>query len=78
MIPINDDLSPILATHLPWLVEKSGEPRPEHCLFPWVKPVPSDPTRHATDITWGWDQWTNCEPVQASPAASTISGTLRD
>jgi hypothetical protein len=24
--------------------------------FPWGKPVPSDPTRHATDITWGWDE----------------------
>ena len=23
---------------------------------PWGKPVPSDPARHATDITWGWDE----------------------
>ena len=27
-------------------MERFGEP----------KPVPSDPTKHATDITWGWDQ----------------------
>jgi integrase len=56
VIPINDDLAPILASHRAWFVEKFGEPRPEHYLFPWGKPVPSDPTRHATDITWGWDQ----------------------
>ena len=56
MIPINDDLAAILAAHCSWFVEKFGEPRPEHYLFPWGKPVPSDPTRHATDITWGWGQ----------------------
>src|SRR5262249_7345632 len=33
-----------------------GQPKPEQYLFPWGKPVPSDPSRHATDITWGWDQ----------------------
>jgi integrase len=56
VIPINADLGPILDTHRAWFVEKFGEPKPEHYLFPWGKPVPSDPTRHATDITWGWDQ----------------------
>ena len=55
-IPINDDLASILATHRAWFVERFGEPKPTHHLFPWGKPVPSDPTRHATDITWGWDQ----------------------
>ena len=39
-----------------WFVGEFGEPLPEHHLFPWGKPVPSDPTRHATDITWGWDE----------------------
>jgi integrase len=56
MIPMNDDLASILASHRAWFVDKFGEPRPEHHLFPWGKPVPSDPMRHATDITWGWDQ----------------------
>jgi len=56
VIPINGDLASILAAHRGWFIERFGEPRPEHCLFPWGKPVPSDPTRHATDITWGWDQ----------------------
>jgi integrase len=55
-IPINGDLAAILAVHRAWFVEHLGEPRPEHYLFPWGKPVPSDPMRHATDITWGWDQ----------------------
>jgi integrase len=55
-IPINDDLASVLAPHRVWFLEKFGEPKPEHYLFPWGKPVPSDPMRHATDITWGWDQ----------------------
>jgi integrase len=56
MIPINDELGGILATHRAWFVERFGEPAASHNLFPWGKPVPSDPTRHATDITWGWDE----------------------
>jgi integrase len=56
IIPINDDLASILAAHHAWFLKEFGEPGPDHHLFPWGKPVPSDPTRHATDITWGWDQ----------------------
>ena len=56
MIPINEDLGSILARHRAWFVDHFGEPRTEQHLFPWGKPVPSDPSRHATDITWGWDQ----------------------
>ena len=37
-------------------MERFGEPTSDHYLFPWGKPLPSDPMRHATDITWGWDQ----------------------
>jgi len=55
MIPINDDLASILAAHRAWFQEHFGEPTRAHHLFPWGKPVPSDPARHATDITWGWD-----------------------
>jgi integrase len=55
-IPINDDLVSILAAHRGWFVEQFGQPTPEQHLFPWGRPVPCDPTRHATDITWGWDQ----------------------
>jgi integrase len=56
MIPVNDDLGSILASHRAWFVDHFGAPLPEQFLFPWGKPVPSDPARHATDITWGWDQ----------------------
>ena len=56
VIPINDDLAAVLAAHRQWFVERFGQPKPEHYLFPWGKPVPSDPMRHATDVTWGWDQ----------------------
>jgi integrase len=56
VIPVNDELAAILATHRGWFVDQFGEPRPEFHLFPWGKPIPTDPTRHATDITWGWDE----------------------
>lgn len=56
MIPMNDELAVILANHRAWFTEHFGEPQREQHLFPWGKPVPSDPARHATDITWGWDQ----------------------
>jgi integrase len=55
-IPINDDLARILAAHRQWFQDRFGEPQPDQYLFPWGKPLPSDPTRHATDITWGWDK----------------------
>ncbi|MEO8099813.1 MAG: site-specific integrase [Acidobacteriota bacterium] len=55
IIPINDDLAIILAAHRGWFTGNFGEPQLDHHLFPWGKPVPADPTRHATDITWGWD-----------------------
>ena len=73
VIPINDDLAPILAAHRVWFVKEFGEPQPNDYLFPWGKPVPSDPTRHATDITWGWD---NPGKIRTFPAGSTISDTL--
>ena len=38
------------------MVRSFGEPKPEHHLFPWGKPVPADKYRHVTDTTWGWDQ----------------------
>jgi integrase len=56
VIPINDELGVILAAHRAWYVKEFGEPATDHYLFPWGKPRPCDPTRHATDITWGWDE----------------------
>ncbi len=56
VIPINDELATILAAHRAWFVGEFDEPLPDHYLFPWGKPRPCDPSRHATDITWGWDE----------------------
>lgn len=56
VIPINGELETVLAAHRAWFTGEFGEPRAEHHLFPWGKPCPSDPSRHATDITWGWDE----------------------
>jgi integrase len=55
-IPINDDLARVLVAHRQWFVDRFGQPQPDHYLFPWGKPQPSDPTRHATDVSWGWDE----------------------
>jgi integrase len=55
-IPINGDLGPILATHRQWFQERFGEPKTDQYLFPWGKPVPSDPARQLTDITSAWDE----------------------
>jgi integrase len=56
IIPFGGELGSILAQHRAWFVDHFGEPKAEQYVFPWGKPVPSDPSRHATDITWGWDQ----------------------
>jgi integrase len=55
-IPINADLGPVLCAHRQWFKERFGEPKPDQYLFPWGKPLPSDPTRQLTDITSGWDE----------------------
>jgi integrase len=74
VIPINDDLGSVLAAHRTWFIEKFGVPRPEHYLFPWGKGVPSDPTRHITDITWAWDRLR--APIRVSSAACMTSGIV--
>jgi integrase len=56
VIPINDDLAKVLATHRQWLTDRFGEPRLEHYLFPWGSPEPSDPARHITDLKRGWTE----------------------
>ena len=56
VIPINDDLAHVLATHRQWFTDRFGEPRPAHYVFPWGSPEPSDPTRHITDLKRGWTE----------------------
>ena len=55
-IPINEDLASIITAHRAWFEEQFGKVRGDCYIFPWGKPVPSDPTRHATGIIWGWDE----------------------
>ncbi len=54
-IPMNGDLFAVLSAHADWFTERFGETRPEHYLFPFGKPTPSDPTKPITDITGAWD-----------------------
>ena len=56
IIPINSDLARVIAKHRAWFIEQFGEPKPNHCVFPFGHPVPSDPFRPVTDITWAWDE----------------------
>jgi integrase len=56
VIPINDDLASILAAHHGWFVKEfGGEPSPDHYLFPWGSPLPTDPTRPVSDLKHGWE-----------------------
>jgi integrase len=55
VIPINDDLANLLASHRAWFVERFGQPQPEHCVFPFGSPQPTSPDEPVTDISSGWD-----------------------
>lgn len=56
IIPMNADVCRILGQHRDAFVTVFGEPRPQHYLFPWGSPLPSDPTRHITDLKHGWEK----------------------
>jgi hypothetical protein len=45
IIPFDGELGSIRAGHLAWFVEHFGEPNSDQNVFPWGKPVPSDPAR---------------------------------
>jgi integrase len=53
-IPMNNDLFVLLAAHAEWFTGKFGETRPEHYLFPFGKPQPTDPTRPTTTMKTVW------------------------
>lgn len=53
-IPMNDELYAVLAEHAKWFTEKFGKPDPEHYLFPFGKPQPTDPTRPTTTLKTVW------------------------
>ena len=53
-IPMNEDLFNLLTEHAAWFEEKFGKPQPEHYLFPFGTPAPSDPTRPTTTMKTVW------------------------
>jgi len=55
VIPINDDFASLFASHRAWFVDRFGEPQPEHCVFPFGSPQPTEPDKPVTDISSGWD-----------------------
>lgn len=54
-IPMNAELFAVLSLHADWFTNRFSKTRPEHYLFPFGKPTPSDPTNPITDITGAWD-----------------------
>ena len=52
---MNGDLFALLSVHAAWFTKKFGETRPEHYLFPFGKPQPTDPTRPTTTIKTVWN-----------------------
>jgi integrase len=53
-IPMNEDLFALLAEHAVWFEGKFGKPLPEHYLFPFGTPAPSDPMRPTTTMKTVW------------------------
>lgn len=54
-IPMNRDLLAVLSVHAAWAAKRFGAAQPEHYLFPFGKPTPTDPTQPMTDVTGAWD-----------------------
>lgn len=53
-IPMNNDLFLLLTAHSEWFTKKFGETRPEHYMFPFGKPQPTDPTRPTSTLKTVW------------------------
>ena len=54
IVPLNSLLCGVLRKHRNWYVKKFGGIRKEWYLFPFGKPMPSDPTRHVTTLKSAW------------------------
>jgi integrase len=52
-IPINDELADVLTTHRVWFVSHFGGLDPQHHVFPFGSPQPTDPWKAVTDISSG-------------------------
>ena len=56
IIPIHPELARVLNLHRDWFVSKFGGAQQKQFVFPFGHPVPSDPSRHITDVRWAWNQ----------------------
>jgi integrase len=54
IIPLNSELHEALVNHSQWYRERFGALQDEWYLFPFGKPMPSDPTRHVTSLKTAW------------------------
>lgn len=54
-IPMNGDLYQVLAVHAAWFTERFTTAKPEHFVFPWGSPLPSDPARPSVELKTAWD-----------------------
>lgn len=54
-IPFNSELNNALVQHRARYEEKFGQIQPEWYLFPFGRPMPSDPTRHVTTLKTAWN-----------------------
>lgn len=53
-VPMNADLFSLLSAHAAWFTRKFGSAQPDHYLFPFGKPQPTDPTRSTTTLKTVW------------------------
>jgi integrase len=53
-VPLNAELYEALAAYREWYIKRFGEIQPGWYLFPFGRPMPSDPTRHVTSLKTAW------------------------
>jgi integrase len=54
MIPLSAEMFAILSAHADWFTERFGTTQPQHYLFPFGKPSPTDPSRPTTTLKTAW------------------------
>lgn len=55
-IPLNSDVLAALVEHSKWYLDKFGATQPDWYLFPFGKPLPTDPTRPVTTLKTVWSR----------------------
>jgi integrase len=55
IVPLNSEVYEALRAHRAWYVERFGAADEDWYVFPWGKPMPSDPTRHITSFKKAWN-----------------------